>query len=100
MCRIFSVVMFLLLTFSKITINILAQIIPGTLLPDQPFANMIFKAYSVQTLAAATSFVHDLKMGHYIKVPPRVTLLVWSSFVLGSAYLNIPIDHPIQVVQK
>lgn len=62
-------------TLLQITINILAQIIPGTLLPGQPFANMIFKAYSVQTLTAATSFVQDLKLGHYIKVPPRATFL-------------------------
>ncbi len=61
------------MSFLQITINILAQIIPGTLLPGNPFANMVFKAYSVQTLMAATFFVQDLKLGHYIKVPPRAT---------------------------
>lgn len=35
----------------------------------------MFKAYSVQTLAEATSFIQDLKLGHYIKVPPRATFL-------------------------
>ena len=59
----------------QITINILAQIIPGTLLPGKPLANMLFKAYSVQTLSAATSFVQDLKLGHYVKVPPRATFI-------------------------
>ncbi|KAG5636574.1 hypothetical protein H0H81_007582 [Sphagnurus paluster] len=59
----------------EITLNILAQIIPGTLLPGNPLANMVFKAYSVQTLTEATSFVQDLKLGHYIKVPPRATFL-------------------------
>ena len=34
-----------------------------------------FKAYSVQTLTEATMFVQDLKLGHYIKVPPRATFL-------------------------
>lgn len=71
----------------------MAQIIPGTLLPGNPIANMvrtlklihlrllcrqflqIFKAYAVQTLLEATSFVQDLKLGHYIKVPPRATFL-------------------------
>jgi OPT oligopeptide transporter protein len=36
---------------------------------------MIFKAYSVQTLAASTGFVQDLKLGHYVKVPPRATFM-------------------------
>lgn len=61
--------------FSQISLNLLAQIIPGTFLPGQPLANMVFKAYSVQTLTESTSFVQDLKLGHYIKVPPRATFL-------------------------
>ena len=38
-------------------------------------ANMVFKVYSVQTLTEATSFVQDLKLGHYMKVPPRATFI-------------------------
>ena len=55
--------------------NLLAEIIPGLLLPGNPLVNMVFKVYSVQTLTEAVSFVQDLKLGHYIKVPPRVTFL-------------------------
>ncbi|KAG6856397.1 hypothetical protein H0H87_005015 [Tephrocybe sp. NHM501043] len=58
------------MTGQGITLNVLAQLIPGTLLPGNPLANMLFKAYAVQTLAEATSFIQDLKLGHYIKVPP------------------------------
>ncbi|OCB90278.1 OPT oligopeptide transporter [Sanghuangporus baumii] len=63
------------MTGQGITLNLLAQIIPGVLLPGNPMANMVFKAYSVQTLTEATMFVQDLKLGHYIKVPPRATFL-------------------------
>lgn len=35
----------------------------------------VFKAYSVQTLTEAVSFVQDLKLGHYVKIPPRATFL-------------------------
>jgi hypothetical protein len=59
----------------QISVNVLAQIIPGSLLPGNPLANMVFKAYAVQTLAESTNFVQDLKLGHYIKVPPRATFL-------------------------
>lgn len=59
----------------QVSVNLLAQIIPGTLLPGQPLANMFFKVYSIQTLEQSTTFVQDLKLGHYIKVPPRATFL-------------------------
>lgn len=34
----------------------------------------------MQTLTEATSFVQDLKLGHYVKVPPRATFVGASSF--------------------
>lgn len=98
---------------TQITLNILAQIIPGTLLPGNPLANMvctsrkhqhrhvgwyigqIFKAYSVQTLTEATSFVQDLKLGHYIKVPPRATFL--GKCVLVALSLNDPHARSLSV---
>ena len=61
------------MTGQGITLNLLSQIIPGTLLSGKPLANLVFKAYSVQTLTEATSFVQDLKLGHYIKISPRAT---------------------------
>ena len=45
------------------------------MLPGNPLANMVFKVYSVQALIGAVSFVQDLKLGHYIKVPPCATFL-------------------------
>ncbi|KAG6873549.1 hypothetical protein C0995_014419 [Termitomyces sp. Mi166 len=73
----------------QITLNILAQIIPGTLMPGNPMANMLFKAYSVQTLAEATSFIQDLKLGHYIKVPPRATFLVQLVATTMAAFVQV-----------
>ncbi|KAJ7286788.1 OPT oligopeptide transporter protein-domain-containing protein [Mycena rebaudengoi] len=64
------------MTGQEITLNVLAQIIAGSLLPGNPLANMVFKSYSVQTLTEATSFVQDLKLGHYVKVPPHASFLV------------------------
>lgn len=75
--------------FSQISINILAQIIPGTLLPGKPMANMIFKSYSIQTLVEATAFVQDLKLGHYVKVPPRAIFvgMCWNTIMSNVADL-------------
>ncbi|TFK50777.1 OPT superfamily oligopeptide transporter [Heliocybe sulcata] len=81
------------MTGQGITLNLLAQIIPGTLLPGNPLANMIFKAYSVQTLTEATSFVQDLKLGHYIKVPPRATFLVQAVATLLAAFVQVAVKQ-------
>ncbi|KAJ8517514.1 hypothetical protein ONZ45_g5328 [Pleurotus djamor] len=77
------------MTGQPISLNILAQIIPGSLLPGNPLANMVFKAYSVQTLTAGTSFVQDLKLGHYVKVPPRATFLVQSVATILAAFIQV-----------
>ncbi|KAJ6513626.1 OPT oligopeptide transporter protein-domain-containing protein [Mycena vitilis] len=77
------------MTGQEITLNLLAQIIPGALLPGNPLANMIFKAYSVQTLTEATSFIQDLKLGHYVKVPPRASFVVQLAGTLVAAFLQV-----------
>jgi len=76
------------MTGQAISVNLLAQIIPGTLLPGKPLANMFFKVLSVQTLGVSTSFVQDLKLGHYIKVPPRATFIVQLVSTIISAFLQ------------
>ncbi|KAJ7772001.1 OPT oligopeptide transporter protein-domain-containing protein [Mycena maculata] len=77
------------MTGTEITLNILAQIIPGSLLPGNPLANMVFKSYSVQTLTEATSFIQDLKLGHYVKVPPRASFLVQLVGTVVAAFLQV-----------
>lgn len=62
-------------TGQGLPINLLAEIIPAGIMPGQPLPNMIFKTVSVQTIGAALSFVQDLKLGHYMKVPPRASFL-------------------------
>jgi OPT family small oligopeptide transporter len=81
------------MTGQGISLNLMAQIIPGTLLPGNPIANMIFKAYAVQTLLEATSFVQDLKLGHYIKVPPRATFLVQSIGTLLASFVQVGVKQ-------
>jgi OPT oligopeptide transporter protein len=46
----------------------------------------VFKVYAAQTLAEATSFVQDLKLGHYIKVPPRATFVGACHRVVGEVF--------------
>ena len=48
------------------------ELIAGYMLPGQPIANMIFKAIVFMTINQATSFALHMKLGHYMKVPPRI----------------------------
>ena len=48
----------------------------------------VFKSYSVQTLNEAIYFTQDLKLGHYIKVPPRATFLGKSGYTPHSALFH------------
>jgi OPT family oligopeptide transporter len=73
----------------QVNVNLLAQVIPGALIPGNPLANMIFKAYSIQTLAEAMSFTQDLKLGHYVKVPPRATFLVQMIATTLAAFVQV-----------
>ncbi|KZV85839.1 OPT-domain-containing protein [Exidia glandulosa HHB12029] len=81
------------MTGQPITLNLLAQIIPGTLLPGNLFANMVFKVYAIQTHVEAIGFVQDLKLGHYIKVPPRASFIVQSSATIIAAFVQVGVKQ-------
>lgn len=78
---------------SQVTVNLLAQVIPGALIPGQPMANMMFKAYSIQTLSEAQSFTQDLKLGHYVKVPPRATFMVQLVATTIAAFVQVGVKE-------
>ena len=52
----------------------LSEFIIGYMQPGLPTAMMLFKTYGYITMYQALAFVRDLKLGHYMKVPPRTML--------------------------
>lgn len=60
------------ITNQTVAIQVLAELIVGYILPGRPIAMMIFKTFSFMTMSQALYFVSDLKLGHYMKVPPRL----------------------------
>ncbi|KAE8209882.1 hypothetical protein CF327_g6183 [Tilletia walkeri] len=76
------------ITNQQVGLNVITEFIIGYMLPGRPVAMMIFKTYGYITMAQALSFVSDLKLGHYMKVPPRdmfiaqIVATVVSVFVL------------------
>ncbi|KAJ5453958.1 Sexual differentiation process protein isp4 [Penicillium daleae] len=70
-----------------IGLNVLTEFIIGYMQPGRPMAMMLFKTYGYMSMYQGMYFTQDLKLGHYMKIPPRVTFAaqmvagVWSSLV-------------------
>lgn len=53
-------------------LNIITELIAGYAWPGKPIANMMVKCYGYNSVKHGMDFAQDLKMGQYMKVPPRV----------------------------
>ncbi|ORX62722.1 OPT family small oligopeptide transporter [Hesseltinella vesiculosa] len=53
------------------TISMITEWVYGVIAPGHPIGNMIFKTYGYITVRQALLFAQDLKLGHYMKIPPR-----------------------------
>ncbi|CAG8770942.1 32591_t:CDS:10 [Gigaspora margarita] len=64
-------------------LNVITELVCGFILPGYPIANIYFKAYGTRTLFQCLYFIQDLKLGHYMKIPPRsmFTSQIWGTFV-------------------
>ncbi|KAI3878638.1 hypothetical protein MKW98_027943 [Papaver atlanticum] len=51
--------------------DIIAQYMFGYILPGKPIASLLFKIYGRISTVHALSFLSDLKLGHYMKIPPK-----------------------------
>ncbi|KAJ6043816.1 hypothetical protein N7499_006235 [Penicillium canescens] len=52
-------------------LNVLSEFIGGYLFEGRPLANMIFKILSTDVVGQGVYFAMDMKLAHYMKVPPR-----------------------------
>lgn len=56
-----------------LSLNVISPFLAGFLIPGRPIGVMIFKVFSTITLGQAQNYSRDLKMAHYMKIPPRIT---------------------------
>ncbi|KAJ4129652.1 hypothetical protein NW754_003934 [Fusarium falciforme] len=68
-----------------IATNNLSKMLAGLMLPGKPVGNMYFAAWSHNVISNAVNLSGDLKMGEYLKIPPRVMFLtqVWGTILGG-----------------
>lgn len=83
----------LAITNQQVTLNVLAELIAGYVIPGRPIAVMIFKAYGYSVVRQAVEFSGYLKLGHYMKVPPRVMFLATVISTTISCFVVVAIQR-------
>ncbi|CAF3366692.1 unnamed protein product [Rotaria socialis] len=58
-------------TNQTIGVNVITEFVAGIVMPGDPLANVTFKTYGYITQYQALLLISDLKLGHYMKIPPR-----------------------------
>ncbi|KAM1005343.1 hypothetical protein ACFX13_005472 [Malus domestica] len=71
--------------------DIIAQFMIGYILPGKPIANLLFKMYGRISTVHALSFLSDLKLGHYMKIPPRCMYTVQLVGTLVAGIVNLAV---------
>ncbi|KAF8943272.1 hypothetical protein BGZ47_005624 [Haplosporangium gracile] len=64
-------------------LNIITELVCGYILPGKPIANMAFKVYGYMTMYQCQILLSDLKLGHYMKIPPRSMFIgqLWGTLI-------------------
>jgi OPT family small oligopeptide transporter len=81
------------ITNQLVVTNVLAEMMAGYLFPGRPVANMIFKSIVIMGTAQPVTFAGDLKLGHYMKVPPRMMFIVQLAAALISCFLVLGVQQ-------
>jgi OPT family oligopeptide transporter len=78
-------------TNQEVTLNVVAELIVGYALPGRPIANMMFKTWGYVPMVQALLFTGNIKLGHYMKIPPRSMFfcMVVAAVVAGTVQLGV-----------
>jgi OPT family small oligopeptide transporter len=64
---------------TEVTLNVIAEFVGGAAFPGNYVSMVYFKTFGVITASQAVTFAQDLKLGHYMKIPPR--LMFWAQTI-------------------
>ncbi|OCH85661.1 small oligopeptide transporter [Obba rivulosa] len=78
-------------TNRQVGLNVITELIVGFMLPGKPVAMMMFKTWGYVTMSQAMIFTSDFKLGHYMKIPPRLVFCcqVVASIIAGTVQLGV-----------
>jgi OPT family small oligopeptide transporter len=79
------------ITNQQSSIYLICQLICGSLFPGRPVANMVFTTYGYISSTQGLKFSSDLKLGHYMKLPPRTLFAVQVTATIISSCTQIAV---------
>ncbi|KAF2722621.1 oligopeptide transporter-like protein [Polychaeton citri CBS 116435] len=71
-----------------IATNNLSKMLAGLMVPGRPVGNMYFAAWSHNTILTCVNLSNDLKMGEYLKIPPRTMFLTQIYGTILGGFVN------------
>ncbi|GAA83881.1 OPT oligopeptide transporter [Aspergillus luchuensis IFO 4308] len=80
------------ITNSEVTNNVIAEFIGGYAITGKPVANLLFKAFGYIACAQSIQFVADLKLGHYMKIAPRVMFAAQLVATIVGAFVSLGVN--------
>jgi len=72
-------------------LNVLAEFIGGYMFQGKPLANMVFKILSTDVVGQGVFFSQDMKLGHYLKIPPRSVF--WAQGIATVRIFCLTVKH-------
>jgi len=79
----------------QIGLNVMSEFLIGLILPGRIAAVMAFKTLSYMAMSQGLLLVQDLKLGHYLKIPPRAMFTVQLFATILAVVLNIVVSFRI-----
>ncbi|KAI1401275.1 OPT-domain-containing protein [Hypoxylon fuscum] len=77
------------ITGIEVTLNVLAEFIGGSFVAGNALAMNYFKSFGYVTCAHALLFSQDLKLAHYVKIPPRQTFAAQMIGTFVSTFVSV-----------
>ncbi|KAK4233060.1 OPT oligopeptide transporter protein-domain-containing protein [Achaetomium macrosporum] len=78
-------------TNQRIFLNIITELIAGYAWPGSAIANMMVKCYGYNSVKHGMDFAQDLKLGQYMKIPPRVLFVgqIYSTIIATMTQVGV-----------
>ncbi|KAJ1560022.1 hypothetical protein HK405_008508 [Cladochytrium tenue] len=73
----------------KVGLNVMSEFLIGAILPGNISGVMAFKTFSYMAMYQGLLLVSDLKLGHYLKIPPRAMFAAQLAATLLAAVVNV-----------
>jgi OPT family small oligopeptide transporter len=79
------------MTGSEVSLNVLSEFIGGAWVEGNALSMCFFKTYGYITTHQALAFSNDLKVAHYLKIPPRITFAAQMVPALVSSFVCVAV---------